>query len=204
MECSTPMSLLADEPKTAPTGESKEEMLAQGKVVRKKAMKAPAGTQTLEDLMAGGGATPVAAPGAGAGAGAAATAPVATPSAEEPKKRAAPKKKAAVPAVAPVPVATTGQTTLADYTKPTVTLAPALLEAKESPLSVERVEVVKVKLFEHDGVTYYREATKNKLYKRLANGSIGGYHGRWNPRMKTIDTTIPDSDEDHEDAGSTF
>jgi hypothetical protein len=78
------------------------------------------------------------------------------------------------------------------------------VEAKESPLSVERVEVVKVKLFEHDGVTYYREATKNKLYARLPNGSIGGYHGRWNPRTKTIDTTIPDSDEDHEDGGSTF
>lgn len=225
MECSTPMSLLPagevtkpgvgflltevdePEPKPTPPSESKESMLTQGKVVRKKKMEAPTGTKTLEEVMGVVAPVPVSTPasgGAGAGAGAGATAPAAATTDAPPKKKRAPAKKKAV-APAPAPAATiTGQTTLPEYTKPTVTLAPALLEAKESPLSVEHVEVVKVKLFEHDGVTYYREPVKNKLYKRLANGSIGSYHGRWNPRTKMIDTTIPDSDEDREDSASTF
>jgi hypothetical protein len=77
-------------------------------------------------------------------------------------------------------------------------LRPALLEAPEAPLSVERVEVVKVRPFEHEGAAYYREPVKNKLYKRQTNGSIGLYLGRWNPRLKTIDLTVPDTDGEHE------
>jgi hypothetical protein len=79
-------------------------------------------------------------------------------------------------------------------TKEPAPLRPALLEAPEAPLSVERVEVVKVRPFEHEGTAYYREPAKNKLYKRMANGSIGPYLGRWNPRLKTVDLTVPDTD----------
>lgn len=183
MDCSTPVELLDSplsnektvEPKVEPIGEP---MLTQGKVVRKKKLAPAPGTKTLEEVMEG----------LGTGAGAGAAAPCSAS-----KK---PVRKPSPPLAPPAITIGTSQTVLSDYTRPTITLTPAFLEVKEAPLSVEQVEVIKVKLFEHDGVQYYREPTKNKLYKRLGNGSIGPYHGRWIPKMKTIDTTIPDADED--------
>lgn len=217
MECSTPLAMLMagePEPKTAPPPTEKnteDPMLSQGKVVRKRKMAAPAGTKTLEEVVEA--ATASAAGGAGAGAGAAAAAMNASPDgteissvstvAEPPKPKRTRKKAAtasAAPAAAAASAATqipvTTQTILSDYSRPTLSLTPSFLEAKESPLSVERVEVLKIKLFEHDGATYYHEGTKNKLYKRMPNGSIGPYHGRWNPHTKVIDTTTSDSDSD--------
>jgi hypothetical protein len=222
MECSTPLAMLMagePEPKTAPPPTEKDTedpMLSQGKVVRKRKMAAPAGTKTLEEVVEA--ATVCAAGGAGAGAGAAAAAAAAAASpdgteissvstvAEPPKpKRTRKKKAAAAPAAASVtqtPTAppTTTQTILSDYSRPAISLTPSFLEAKESPLSVERVEVLKIKLFEHDGTTYYHEGTKNKLYKRMPNGSIGPYHGRWNPHSKVIDLR---EDTDEEEDAST-
>jgi hypothetical protein len=192
MECSTPMELMEkplsgmDEPKVVEP-EPTEDMLTQGKVVRKKKLEPVPGTATLDGSCAAAGA---------AAAEATAEAKPKKPKAKPKAAGGAGTTASATASAAASAAAANDQTTLPTYTKPTLSITPALLEAKEAPLSVEQVEVVKVKLFEHEGTEYYYERTKHKLYKRLPNGSIGPYQGRWNPRTKAIDTTIPDSSEE--------
>lgn len=53
--------------------------------------------------------------------------------------------------------------------------------------------------FEHDNIKYYHEPRKGKLYKKLKDKSIGQYVGRFNAEKSTIDTTIPDSDDEGDD-----
>jgi hypothetical protein len=53
--------------------------------------------------------------------------------------------------------------------------------------------------FEHDNIKYYHEPRKGKLYKKLKDKSIGQYVGRFNSEKSSIDTTIPDSDDEGED-----
>jgi len=95
---------------------------------------------------------------------------------------AMPKKGKAVTATATVPII------------PVV--RPALVEQQGEPLVVEEIEVVKVRVFEHDGVLYYRDSIKNKLYKRGGSGAIGPYIGRWSTRDSVVVTDVPDSDEE--------
>jgi hypothetical protein len=179
---------------------AEEEMLTNGKVKQKRAPKA-----TTEPIVATEPTVATTEPkakrkatGAGAGAGTVQTLEQVMEKAGKPLELA--------PAIGPI-TASAGagagagaiEMPITAYTKPASTpLHPTLLEAPEAPLSVERVEVVKVRLFEHSGLTYYREPTKNKLYKRQANGSIGPYLGRWNPRLKTVDLTVSDTDGEHD------
>ena len=51
--------------------------------------------------------------------------------------------------------------------------------------------------FEHDGTSYLREPTKNKLFQRIKN-NIGAYVGRYDPYTETIRTDIPDSDAEED------
>ena len=73
------------------------------------------------------------------------------------------------------------------------TIRPTYAESEEDPLEVE---VVKVQPFELDGTHYFREPMKNKLYKRLANGTPGAYLGRYSPKDLQLHEDIEDSDRE--------
>ena len=74
---------------------------------------------------------------------------------------------------------------------------PTHMESKmeEIDSSGYTIQYIKLTLFEANGVTYFRDATKNKLYKKVKD-KIGGYIGRWNPDTDSIIADIPDSDEE--------
>lgn len=57
------------------------------------------------------------------------------------------------------------------------------------------IQYIKLTLFDANGTSYFRDATKNKLYKKIKD-KIGVYIGRWNPDTDSIITDIPDSDEE--------
>jgi hypothetical protein len=57
------------------------------------------------------------------------------------------------------------------------------------------IEYIKLSPFDHDGASYLREPTKNKLFQKQSKG-VGDYIGRYDPYTGTIRTDIPDSDED--------
>jgi hypothetical protein len=58
------------------------------------------------------------------------------------------------------------------------------------------IEYVKLSLFEHKSSTYFRDSTKNKLYKKIKENGIGEYVGRYNPDTDSIMSDIPDSDDE--------
>jgi len=55
------------------------------------------------------------------------------------------------------------------------------------------IEYVKLTIFEHETGTYYRNAAKNKLYKKIQRG-VGPYVGRYDADTEEIMDDIPDSD----------
>jgi hypothetical protein len=59
------------------------------------------------------------------------------------------------------------------------------------------IEYVKLQIFEVGQATYFRDSTKNKLYKKIKEKGIGVYVGRWNPDTDSIQTDIPDSDDEN-------
>jgi len=79
-------------------------------------------------------------------------------------------------------------------TSPTPT--PTYVEAIQEPLLVEETVIVKIKLFEHEGTSYFRDPVKNKLYTFKGPTSVGPYIGRWCPHSLAIVTDVPDSDSE--------
>lgn len=59
------------------------------------------------------------------------------------------------------------------------------------------IEYIKLQTFEIGQATYFRDSTKNKLYKKIKEKGIGPYVGRWNPDTDSIQTDIPDSDDEN-------
>jgi hypothetical protein len=59
------------------------------------------------------------------------------------------------------------------------------------------IDYVKLQIFEVGQATYFRDSTKNKLYKKIKDKGIGPYVGRWNPDTESIQTDIPDSDDEN-------
>jgi hypothetical protein len=57
------------------------------------------------------------------------------------------------------------------------------------------IEYISLREFEIDGVTYYHEGSKGKLYRKIKNG-IGPYIGRYYKDTDNIDTSVPDSDDE--------
>ena len=57
------------------------------------------------------------------------------------------------------------------------------------------IQYIKLAPFDANGTSYFRDATKNKLYKKVKD-KIGVYIGRWNPDTDSIIADIPDSDEE--------
>ena len=103
---------------------------------------------------------------------------------EKKKPGRKPKTKAKEAPVQPVP----------EPIRPTQeTIRPTYAEVEEDPLEVE---VVRVQLFELEGTHYFREPIKNKLYKRLANGSVGVYLGRYSPKDLQLHEEVEDSDRE--------
>jgi hypothetical protein len=116
-----------------------------------------------------------------------------------------PKKKAEVAATAIPTKAKPGRKPkakpAAKAAEPVITVAPIVqqtitatyVEAEEDPLDVE---VIKVQVFPIDGKEYYRDPVKNKLYKRLTNGGVGAYVGRYSPKDQQLHEDIDDSDRE--------
>jgi hypothetical protein len=98
------------------------------------------------------------------------------------KSRAKPKPKEATAVQIPEPIQPSQKT-----------IHPTYAETEEEPLEVEQI---KVQAFELDGTHYFREPIKNKLYKRLANGSPGPYIGRYSPKDLQLHEEVEDSDRE--------
>ncbi len=58
------------------------------------------------------------------------------------------------------------------------------------------VEYVPLTIFIYDNVVYFRDARKNKLYRRVKEKTAGSYVGRYDMATDAILTDIPDSDEE--------
>ena len=104
-----------------------------------------------------------------------------TPKRTRKKPEPKPKSKPVIePTHIPIPVITTS----------------TYVEAIQEPLAVEEIVIVKIKLFEHEGISYFRDPIKNKLYTFKSPTSVGPYVGRWCPHSLAIVTDVPDSDSE--------
>jgi hypothetical protein len=74
---------------------------------------------------------------------------------------------------------------------------PTILEEEIEQVDTEgyEIEYITLREFELNGVIYYRDSNKEKLYKKNKNG-IGPYVGRYYKENQEIDTTILDSDDE--------
>lgn len=75
---------------------------------------------------------------------------------------------------------------------------PTYLEEKMEELSISdyETETIPLSIFVLDNVTYFRDAQKNKLYRRIKEKTIGAYVGRYDPGSDSLVTDIPDSDDE--------
>lgn len=75
---------------------------------------------------------------------------------------------------------------------------PTHLETSLDEFDTDRYEIeyVKLSLFEHKSISYFRDSSKNKLYKKIKDNGIGDYIGRYDPDTESIITDIPDSDDE--------
>ncbi len=74
---------------------------------------------------------------------------------------------------------------------------PTIMENDIEQIDTEgyEIEYIELREFEIIGVSYYRNAKKKKLYKKVKNG-IGSYVGRYYQDKDEIDYDIPDSDNE--------
>jgi hypothetical protein len=87
-------------------------------------------------------------------------------------------------------------------TKQTLQVSEGVEQRKVIPNAIESMDTLKeievvritVKRFQHNDTTYFRDASKNKLYAVGKDTKPSHYIGRWNPDTETIDTEYPDSD----------
>jgi hypothetical protein len=109
----------------------------------------------------------------------------------EPKKKAIPRKKTIETPYSTL-VSTTHQMVHKEVSLPTH------IESKLEEIDSEgfSIEYIKLSVFEVGQATYFRDSSKNKLYKKIKEKGIGNYVGRWNPDTESIITDIPDSDEE--------
>ena len=140
----------------------------------------------------------------------------------EPKKRGRKKKEAIAPIPAPqppspepipnpspppepVPPAPKPKTTVtkgkrrpkaAPQSIPLVVNPVVQVQAVETSTLPNELEIVKivVRPFFHNDVSYFRDASKNKLYAVGKDKRPSSYVGRWDPESETINTDFPDSD----------
>ena len=119
------------------------------------------------------------------------TATTVTTTAEAPKKRGPRKKTDETPYTSLIQTANV-------MVHKEATL-PTHLETSLDKIDAEgyTIEYIKLVPFEVGNATYFRDTTKNKLYKKIKEKGIGAYIGRWNPDTDCIVSDIPDSDEEN-------
>lgn len=61
------------------------------------------------------------------------------------------------------------------------------------------IQYVRLTVFEHHGMIYFRDSIKNKLYKRFKETSVGSYVGRYDIRTDTVVIDVPDSDDEKDE-----
>ncbi len=66
-------------------------------------------------------------------------------------------------------------------------------EQEEVDVNDFDIEYVTVKVVEINGMEYFRDTKKNKLFRKIKEKSVGNYVGRYDPRTETI-LELPDSD----------
>jgi hypothetical protein len=72
------------------------------------------------------------------------------------------------------------------------------LISDETPIEVEKVETIEVVAKQINGLDYYLDTRKNKVY----NPKNGSYIGRWDSVRNLLITTIEDSDQEAEGSGN--
>lgn len=106
------------------------------------------------------------------------------PRAKPKAKAPAPEEPSAAPVSAPI--------------VPAVTSLPegSLVETTDEPIPVESVLRIVLRPFTHNDKQFWRDAEREKLYKRTPDGKRGPYVGRWNSQTQSIGADAPDSDAD--------
>jgi len=110
------------------------------------------------------------------------------------KKRAPAKKKTAIVPTEDLQSSVLTQLGAVHETVLTSVPEKALAESMDTPLEIKEVIRVILRPFEHDDTTYWRDSSREKLYKRTAKNTMGEYIGRWDSITKTIVRDAPDSD----------
>jgi len=110
------------------------------------------------------------------------------------KKRAPAKKKTAIVPTEDLQSSVLTQLGAVHETVLTSVPEKALAESMDTPLEIKEVIRVILRPFEHDDTTYWRDTSREKLYKRTAKNTMGEYIGRWDSITKTIVRDAPDSD----------
>jgi hypothetical protein len=123
-----------------------------------------------------------------------AAAPVAAEPVKPKKKRAPAKKKTAIVPTEDLQSSVLTQLGAVHETVLTSVPEKALAESMDTPLEIKEVIRVILRPFEHDDTTYWRDSSREKLYKRTAKNTMGEYIGRWDSITKTIVRDAPDSD----------
>jgi len=117
---------------------------------------------------------------------------------EKPKKPSAPKKTRA-PKKLETPYETLAKSALAKSSPSTKEVCiPTHIEKTLDVYDADGYEIEYVRLtkFEHEGVKYFRDMKKQKLYQRVKDSSVGKYVGRYDSYSDSVIEDVPDSDAD--------
>ncbi len=109
-----------------------------------------------------------------------------------PMKKAVPRKKA----VAQVPVIASSNV-VEQLNYPVIqkiSCDAKQIESTDEPICLMGVTRVAIRPFTHNDVTYWRDAEREKIYRRMKDGRRGEYLGRWDSRLEQIVKDAPDSD----------
>lgn len=109
---------------------------------------------------------------------------------EEPNPKKEPKKTGPKPKAKPAPVVAP-----VEEATPLVKLPEAPIESMDDPLPVAEVIKVVLKPFTVGQATYWRDAEREKLYKKEGSKK-GPYVGRYDYQTQSIVRDAPDSDSD--------
>ena len=117
---------------------------------------------------------------------------------EKPKKPRAPRKSRATKK-AETPYETLAKSALANSSPSTKEVCiPTHIEKTLDVYDADGYEIEYVRLtkFEHEGVKYFRDMKKQKLYQRVKDSSVGKYVGRYDSYSDSVIEDVPDSDAD--------
>jgi len=75
---------------------------------------------------------------------------------------------------------------------------PTHIEKERDQVDIDgfEIEYIRLSVYTVDGITYFRDSKKNKLYKKIKEKTVGEYVGRYDPVKESIHHDVPDSDEE--------